>query len=249
MTDHVIMKTNFSTLKLTGKGKVRDIYTVDPHLLIVTTDRISAFDVIMPNPIPGKGVILTKMSAFWFAKMSDIIEPRVLKGFRDYLPDAESARASLMRRLESTFQAFGFVPSYPVGASAIGPEPEPWELTYVGVRQLRCAKDVVTLADPSPGRDPAAMSENRRPVGRLSLSAGPDGRHGRGRQGAGEALHARAPLADLAVVQQPTDHRRRDQAQQDRAAEREEDLPPQPRGHVVVVVVVMMSHAPSLAST
>jgi hypothetical protein len=57
-------------------------------------------------------------------------------------------------------KAFGFVPSYPVGASAIGPEPEPWEFTYVGVRQLRCAQDVVTLATRSPGRCPGGSLDS-----------------------------------------------------------------------------------------
>jgi phosphoribosylaminoimidazole-succinocarboxamide synthase len=67
-------KTDFKGLNLISRGKVRDIYTVENYLLIVTTDRISAFDVIMSNPIPGKGVILNQMSAFWFEKMKDIIE-------------------------------------------------------------------------------------------------------------------------------------------------------------------------------
>jgi phosphoribosylaminoimidazole-succinocarboxamide synthase len=69
-----LMTTEFRGLKLFNKGKVRDIYEADRYLLIVATDRISAFDVIMPNPIPGKGKILTKMSAFWFRKMQDIVE-------------------------------------------------------------------------------------------------------------------------------------------------------------------------------
>jgi len=69
-----LMTTEFRGLKLFNKGKVRDIYEADRYLLIVATDRISAFDVIMPNPIPGKGKILTKMSAFWFHKMQDIVE-------------------------------------------------------------------------------------------------------------------------------------------------------------------------------
>jgi phosphoribosylaminoimidazole-succinocarboxamide synthase len=68
-----LMGTSFPTLKLLNKGKVRDIYEVEEFLLIVATDRISAFDVIMPNPIAGKGAILTRMSAFWFGKMTDII--------------------------------------------------------------------------------------------------------------------------------------------------------------------------------
>jgi phosphoribosylaminoimidazole-succinocarboxamide synthase len=69
-----LMTTEFRGLKLFNKGKVRDVYEADRYLLIVATDRISAFDVIMPNPIPGKGKILTKMSAFWFHKMEDIVE-------------------------------------------------------------------------------------------------------------------------------------------------------------------------------
>jgi len=68
-----IQKTGFTTLNLIGRGKVRDIYSVKNYLLIVTTDRISAFDVIMPNPVPGKGIILNRMSTFWFEKMKDII--------------------------------------------------------------------------------------------------------------------------------------------------------------------------------
>jgi phosphoribosylaminoimidazole-succinocarboxamide synthase len=68
-----IQTTEFKDLNLIGRGKVRDIYSVKDYLLIVTTDRISAFDVIMPNPVPDKGIILNRMSAFWFEKMKDII--------------------------------------------------------------------------------------------------------------------------------------------------------------------------------
>jgi phosphoribosylaminoimidazole-succinocarboxamide synthase len=68
-----VRKTDFTKLTFVNRGKVRDIYSVKDYLLIVATDRISAFDVIMPNPIPGKGIILNRMSAFWFKKMEDII--------------------------------------------------------------------------------------------------------------------------------------------------------------------------------
>ena len=68
-----LQKADLSKLNFVNRGKVRDIYSVKDYLLIVATDRISAFDVIMPNPIPGKGIILNRMSAFWFAKMKDII--------------------------------------------------------------------------------------------------------------------------------------------------------------------------------
>ncbi len=73
-----LMETDFPGLRLAGRGKVRDIYEVDGCLLIVTTDRISAFDVVMPNPIPGKGRILTRMSVFWFRKMEDIIKNHLI---------------------------------------------------------------------------------------------------------------------------------------------------------------------------
>ena len=62
-------------LPLIGRGKVRDIYNVDnDHLLIVTSDRLSAYDVILPDPIPGKGEVLTELSLFWFRMMADLID-------------------------------------------------------------------------------------------------------------------------------------------------------------------------------
>jgi len=78
MENKGLMETAFPGLKPVGKGKVRDIYDVEGGLLIVTTDRISAFDVVMPNPIAGKGEILNRMSAFWFRKMEDIIKNHLL---------------------------------------------------------------------------------------------------------------------------------------------------------------------------
>ena len=66
MVSHPISMTEFKSLTLKGRGKVRDIYDLGNQLLIVATDRISAFDVIMPNPIPDKGKILTQLSKFWF---------------------------------------------------------------------------------------------------------------------------------------------------------------------------------------
>ena len=61
-------------LPLIGRGKVRDIYSVsDEHLLLVATDRLSAFDVVMPDPVPGKGRVLTQISLFWFSMMTDLV--------------------------------------------------------------------------------------------------------------------------------------------------------------------------------
>jgi len=82
-----MISTDFKGLKLQGRGKVRDIYEVDKCLLVVATDRISAFDVIMPNPIPGKGKILTKMSVFWFNRMRDIVENHLLSTDPFNFPD------------------------------------------------------------------------------------------------------------------------------------------------------------------
>ncbi|MEZ5476686.1 MAG: phosphoribosylaminoimidazolesuccinocarboxamide synthase [Thiolinea sp.] len=74
------METQLSSLELLARGKVRDIYAVDEqHLLIIATDRLSAFDVILPNPIPGKGEVLTQLALFWFDYLGDIV-PNHLSG-------------------------------------------------------------------------------------------------------------------------------------------------------------------------
>jgi phosphoribosylaminoimidazole-succinocarboxamide synthase len=86
MNHPAIMNTDFQGMTLANTGKVRDIYALDSHLLIVATDRISAFDVIMPNPVPGKGEVLTRMSAFWFGKMVDIIPNHVVSTNPDEYP-------------------------------------------------------------------------------------------------------------------------------------------------------------------
>ena len=69
-----LYQSTLSSLKLRASGKVRDIYAIDDkHMLIVTTDRLSAFDVILPDPIPGKGRVLTRISNFWFKKLQTIL--------------------------------------------------------------------------------------------------------------------------------------------------------------------------------
>jgi phosphoribosylaminoimidazole-succinocarboxamide synthase len=75
-----LYESRIKSLKLLGRGKVRDMYAVDgERLLIVTTDRLSAFDVVLPDPIPGKGEVLNEMSNFWFKKLGHII-PNHLNG-------------------------------------------------------------------------------------------------------------------------------------------------------------------------
>jgi len=101
-----LFESRLTSLPLIQRGKVRDIYAVDDrHMLIVTTDRLSAFDVILPTPIPGKGEVLTRVSNFWFAKMASII-PNHLADLRleDVLPDATErapveGRAIIVKKL------------------------------------------------------------------------------------------------------------------------------------------------------
>jgi len=74
----VLMQANCPDLKLVNRGKVRDIFDLGEHLLIVTSDRISAFDVIMNEGIPNKGFVLTQISKFWFDQMQDIIPNHII---------------------------------------------------------------------------------------------------------------------------------------------------------------------------
>jgi len=79
MTDTAIHETNLRSLRFLHRGKVRDIYEVDAErLLIVQTDRLSAFDVILPSPVPGKGKVLTEVSNFWFARLGHVIPNHLL---------------------------------------------------------------------------------------------------------------------------------------------------------------------------
>jgi len=73
MTDKPLRLTNFTDLKFFKRGKVRDIYDLGDKLLIISTDRISCFDVVLPTSIPGKGKVLTYLSLFWFHFTEDII--------------------------------------------------------------------------------------------------------------------------------------------------------------------------------
>ena len=78
------------SLKLRARGKVRDIYDIDDkYMLIVATDRLSAFDVILPDPIPGKGLVLTRISNFWFGKLHNIMPNHLVNiALSQVLPDA-----------------------------------------------------------------------------------------------------------------------------------------------------------------
>ncbi|HUX64986.1 phosphoribosylaminoimidazolesuccinocarboxamide synthase [Sulfuricella sp.] len=91
-------QSGIKSLPLLNCGKVRDIYAVDDqHLLIVTTDRLSAFDVVLPTPIPGKGEVLTAISNFWFDRLKDII-PNQLTGIAPESVVAENEREQVSGR-------------------------------------------------------------------------------------------------------------------------------------------------------
>ena len=103
----VLFESSIPELPLIGRGKVRDIYSVDEHhLLIVTTDRLSAYDVVMPDPVPGKGEVLTRLSLFWFHMMSDLIDNQLTElTVADVVKDPDlqeqlSKRALVVKRLK-----------------------------------------------------------------------------------------------------------------------------------------------------
>ena len=82
----IVLKTEMPDIGEPRRGKVRDIYDLGEHLLLVVTDRVSAFDVIMPNGIPGKGKLLTAISLFWFDQMKDIIENHIVSSKVEEFP-------------------------------------------------------------------------------------------------------------------------------------------------------------------
>ena len=106
-TPVALYESSLSSLKLIARGKVRDIYEIDDkYMLIVATDRLSAFDVVLPDPIPGKGKVLTQISNFWFNKLSHIM-PNHISGLSlaEVLPDAAErtqveGRAVVVKKLK-----------------------------------------------------------------------------------------------------------------------------------------------------
>ena len=92
-----VSQTDFSGLNLIKRGKVRDIYDLGEHLLMVASDRISAFDVVMPDPIPDKGIILTQISLFWFEVMKPIVENHVVTADVEQYPDSCRPHAQILQ--------------------------------------------------------------------------------------------------------------------------------------------------------
>jgi len=98
-TSDTLFESSVAGLDQIGRGKVRDIYSVDDdHLLIVTTDRLSAYDVVMPDPVPGKGQVLTQISNFWFEMMEDLIPNHLTHRELDSIIDDDESLQPLEQR-------------------------------------------------------------------------------------------------------------------------------------------------------
>ncbi len=105
--DKIILKTEMPDIKFIRSGKVRDIYDLDDSLLMIASDRISAFDVVLPNGIPGKGKLLTQISIYWFQQMADIIKNHLIATEVDAYPsqchkyrDQLEGRSMLVKKAE-----------------------------------------------------------------------------------------------------------------------------------------------------
>ena len=97
MTSAVVLETNLASLTLARRGKVRDVYDLGDHLLIVASDRISAFDHVLGSGIPDKGKVLTQLSAFWFEQLADVIPHHFVTTDVDRFPAAAQAHANVLR--------------------------------------------------------------------------------------------------------------------------------------------------------
>lgn len=95
--DQLVMKTELEGIPLLKRGKVRDVYDLGSELLIVATDRISAFDVVLPTGIPNKGKVLTQISIFWFDQVKDLVENHIITTEVDEYPPELRAYRDLLR--------------------------------------------------------------------------------------------------------------------------------------------------------
>ena len=121
MTNQPVFETRIDYLEFIGRGKVRDIYAIDDaHMLIVTTDRLSAFDVVFNQPVPDKGKLLTEVSNFWFGRTGDLVSNHITElDLRDYVSadDYEllAPRSIVVRRLK-TLPVEAVVRGYVIGS-------------------------------------------------------------------------------------------------------------------------------------
>jgi phosphoribosylaminoimidazole-succinocarboxamide synthase len=93
----IVLKTELTDITFVKRGKVRDIYDIDEHLLIIATDRVSAFDVVLPDGIPGKGRVLTQISLYWFKQMEDIIQNHIVASHVEDFPEKLKKYAPVLK--------------------------------------------------------------------------------------------------------------------------------------------------------
>jgi phosphoribosylaminoimidazole-succinocarboxamide synthase len=93
----IVLQTELPGITLIKRGKVRDIYDMEDHLLIVATDRVSAFDVVLPDGIPGKGRVLTQISLHWFQQMEDIIQNHIIASHIEDFPEKLKKYADVLK--------------------------------------------------------------------------------------------------------------------------------------------------------
>lgn len=97
MKRSTVLETHLDELPLRGRGKVRDLYEVGDDLLIIATDRLSAFDHVLPNGIPGKGALLTQLSLFWFEKTASLVGNHLISADPDHYPAVLQPHAETLR--------------------------------------------------------------------------------------------------------------------------------------------------------
>lgn len=164
MSDAVVMTTNIEGLPTPRRGKVRDIYETEDYLLIVATDRVSAFDVVLPEGIPGKGRVLTQVSRFWFNYLAHIIPNHLISVNVDDFPtvchpyrEVLTGRAMLVKKAQPL----------PVECIVRG------YLAGSGWQEYRATKSVCGIALPSGLRESERLPE---PIFTPSTKA-PGGQH------------------------------------------------------------------------
>ncbi len=151
MKNNPIKETDLVGLKLLGRGKVRDIYDLESRLLIVSTDRLSAFDVILPNPIPKKGNVLNKLSAFWMNRTRDMIPNHLISSdVMDFPPGLQEFRDQLDGRSMLVKKAKAFPVECVVRGYIIGSGWEDYKKTgaVCGIKLPAGLKQAEKLSEP-----------------------------------------------------------------------------------------------------
>ena len=125
-TETALHKTELPGVTLKARGKVRDVYDLGESLLIVATDRLSAFDWVLPNPIPDKGKVLNQISVFWFEMFSDLVPNHVISTDVAEFPEplrGQAARAYRKPIRATCVATIGFGPAGCASRAALGEPP------------------------------------------------------------------------------------------------------------------------------